>query len=802
MSGRSAATTTAGAPMTPMWATVSSGRHEARCLVGPRRHRQGSLGHRVVSAVSALVVSIVVISLLAPTATAADTAEACSPSDSSITIRWVGTSADARWSNEANWVDRDSHARLPGPSDIVCIDTSLSAAGIVVDVSATVDYLRLLGGPTAPTLHVRSALTGTNGLHLGAPVSLEGGGPTTPALRVVSETYPRLLVLAPLTVASGAGAALISAGWIDLGYMPGPAPGLSITLEADTTIRGEFWQVAPLTVKAGVHVHYSRFSPSLQWSGVWIWRGPLTIEAGGSFVNDGPIFVAIGPAARQDGLAPTLTDVALSDVGPTPFPIIAAGDTSIDGIEQGADVRLLPAADGHLSLTGAWNAGAPPTTTHLDVSGQLTMHGTSTRLAPATVAGGLLVQNTGTLDLQHVTATARLDNHGRFEAGGNVSITQPDGSTQPHTNSGAIALHPTLATDRLTFFGDLQNDGTIDGAAPGIGAGHLTVTDGTLSGTGTIGVPVELNNSSLDTAGRHDVTLPRLATASTSHLVFDVVGLAETDSDHLDLAEASTLGGATVDLRPASGYIVCAGDRWRVVRGPTGGNGPVNAVVANGARAARTVTTFDGVEVVATADSSSTCSDSLRRRFVAGVFVEGLGRQAPAGTLDRLSGASAGQANPSPTERANVARPLLSTAEGRHRAVETEYQRLVHLSPNAAGAAYWADRLRSTGNLNALRATLEGSTARRTRTGGTDSAWITAMYQDELDRNPSAAERTRAASALRDGASRVSVAAPVITSAEGRQARVTRWAAHAWGHPPSSDQRTWWATALRSGTPE
>lgn len=123
-------------------------------------------------------------------------------------------------------------------------------------------------------------------------------------------------------------------------------------------------------------------------------------------------------------------------------------------------------------------------------------------------------------------------------------------------------------------------------------------------------------------------------------------------------------------------------------------------------------------------------ANSANARYVVDVYTQLLGRGVDTGGLDFHVGRLAGGGK---TSRQLAVEALLFSAEGSRREVRAAYTDLLNRSADLAGEDYWTAHLQSHGVLD-LRVLLLASDEYVAAAGGTESAWINAMYLDTLGR--------------------------------------------------------------------
>jgi uncharacterized protein (TIGR03118 family) len=161
-----------------------------------------------------------------------------------------------------------------------------------------------------------------------------------------------------------------------------------------------------------------------------------------------------------------------------------------------------------------------------------------------------------------------------------------------------------------------------------------------------------------------------------------------------------------------------------------------------------------------------TITGTPNERFVDQVYQNLLGRQAESGGL----GFWAGQLNAGTMTRAQVVAGIEKSTEYLTIVVQKAYQQFLHRSAEPGGLNGWVNFLQAGGTLEQLDANIVGSPEyAQSRGGGTDSGFLTALYQDALNRAPDAGGQAFFASQLAGGMSHMQVAAEVFASLEFRQ---------------------------------
>ncbi|MEM9654525.1 MAG: DUF4214 domain-containing protein, partial [Actinomycetota bacterium] len=123
-------------------------------------------------------------------------------------------------------------------------------------------------------------------------------------------------------------------------------------------------------------------------------------------------------------------------------------------------------------------------------------------------------------------------------------------------------------------------------------------------------------------------------------------------------------------------------------------------------------------------------ANSANARFVVDAYQQLLGRTADSAGLDfHLSRLAAG----GDRSRQTFVYALLFSSEGSGQEVGRAYDDLLGRAADATGATYWTSHLEGHGVLD-LRVLLLASEEYHSRAGGTNAAWIEALYLDVLGR--------------------------------------------------------------------
>jgi hypothetical protein len=140
---------------------------------------------------------------------------------------------------------------------------------------------------------------------------------------------------------------------------------------------------------------------------------------------------------------------------------------------------------------------------------------------------------------------------------------------------------------------------------------------------------------------------------------------------------------------------------------------------------------------------------------------------------------------------------LLFSQEGARRQVTLAYAELLGRAPEPGGDAYWTAVLQGRA-VTDLRVFLMASDEYAARAGGTDMAWIDALYRDGLGRASDPAGLQYWLGRRSAGASRILVAAGIALSDEALIGRVDRLHLDALGRQPSPPERAAGVAVVRA----
>lgn len=176
---------------------------------------------------------------------------------------------------------------------------------------------------------------------------------------------------------------------------------------------------------------------------------------------------------------------------------------------------------------------------------------------------------------------------------------------------------------------------------------------------------------------------------------------------------------------------------------------------------------------------------SANARWLDATYTTLLGRPADNGGLDHHLAriASGGSAS-----REQLAHDLLHSPEGSRAEVRRAYAELLGRSADPVGEGYWTNHLSGHGVLD-LRVLLMAGDEYHLRAGGSDDAWISALYHEVLGRSPEAGGRAYWLALAQAGLPRAAIAGAIYQSPEALARRADAYYQQLLGRTPSGAER-------------
>jgi hypothetical protein len=142
---------------------------------------------------------------------------------------------------------------------------------------------------------------------------------------------------------------------------------------------------------------------------------------------------------------------------------------------------------------------------------------------------------------------------------------------------------------------------------------------------------------------------------------------------------------------------------------------------------------------------------------------------------------------------------LVHSAEYFSTIIEPAYSQFLGRSPDPSGLAYWISRMQQGLTDEQLEAGFIGSPEYYQHSGGTDKAWVDAMYQDLLGRQPDQGGESYWIGQLANGANRSSVAYGFAASSEREGQHVMADYQKYLGRPAGSSEIAYWVGQFTLG---
>jgi hypothetical protein len=186
--------------------------------------------------------------------------------------------------------------------------------------------------------------------------------------------------------------------------------------------------------------------------------------------------------------------------------------------------------------------------------------------------------------------------------------------------------------------------------------------------------------------------------------------------------------------------------------------------------------------------------NSANARFVVDAYQHLLGRDPDTAGLDyylaRLT--SGGD-----TTRRWLTEALALSTEGRRQTVAGTYLDLLDRQPDPDGLAYWTDRLVFVDLLD-LRVLILAGDEYRNRAGGTDEAWVEALYADVLGRPSDPSGKAYWVDQAQRGTARALIVAAVYQGDESLRRRVNAYYDEVLLRAPTGEEQTEGMAAIRT----
>ncbi|MGH7138001.1 MAG: DUF4214 domain-containing protein [Pirellulales bacterium] len=187
-------------------------------------------------------------------------------------------------------------------------------------------------------------------------------------------------------------------------------------------------------------------------------------------------------------------------------------------------------------------------------------------------------------------------------------------------------------------------------------------------------------------------------------------------------------------------------------------------------------------------------SESANRMFIGAAYQDLLGRMPDATALAAWTTVLDAGA-----PRADLTNVLSNSAEYYSGVIQAAYQKYLGRQPDLQGLINWTTVMQNGVSDELLEAYFIGSSEYYLHSGGTDKAWVDAMYENLLGRLPDAAGESTWVAALAAGADRTSVAYDFAASPEREAARITADYSRYLDRAPTSADISGWVQTFENG---
>ncbi len=534
------------------------------------------------------------------------------------------------------------------------------------------------------------------------------------------------------------------------------------------------------------------------------------------------------PAARyvltvsNIGPGPTAGTVTVTDTLPAGLAPTAATNGVINGWTVTTNGQTITATRGDVLASG----GSYPALT-LIVSVSTTAPASVTNTATVAGGGEVITTNNSASDPTTISQAADLtltkSHTGDFRRGdraatytiivSNVGAVPTDGSTVTVTDTLPAGLSPVAASN-----------GTLNGWTVSFRGQTVIATRGdVLAGGGSY--------PTLTITVRVDATAPESVTNTAT-----VAGGGEVNTTNNTATDATTIA-PVADLTVVinhSGTFTAGGTGTYTITVTNTGAGATNApvMIIDTLPAGLTYTgpaTINGWTITVSGQTlAATREDPLASgaSFPALTFTVSVAANAPASFINTATISGGGEVNIGNDAATDIAgaqgrrrrgsdapSSARSTAEVLHSVANTlmysneyladlvtqDYQQLLRRTPSAAEVSSWIGVLRGGFSAEQMLASFTSSAEYYLRVGGTDRAWLEALYEDVLGRSLEAAGEAVWLQSLASGASRFGVAFQVAASAEHLASVVAADYQRYLGRGANASEVAGWVSALQHG---
>lgn len=624
-----------------------------------------------------------------------------------------------------------------------------------------------------------------------------GGGFVVNGTHTYAKTATRQVAVNIYDVGGSTASAVSSAKVVDAPIVPG-AP-LTVTATAGASFSGTLGTFTDLNPNAAL----ASFNATIAWGDGF--TSPATILAApgqfiltGSHIYNSPAISAAITISVSHSDGATGTVLASAHVASPNFSAGGATITSVEGVTYSGVVGTANDSDpnpAHYSATINWGDGSISAGT----------------LATATkggfvVNGSHVFTSAGSFNMSVVVVNPWLD---RLTVGSRANVADapltPLGvsftATEGALYQGTVARFSDAGGGKASNF-----TATINWGDGGASAGTISATGGGnyavigshtyANATASLAVSVSVND-----VGGAKTTIASTAVVADAPLTLDPATITVPPggvTNGLVLATFVDQGGAqppsnytaTIqwgDGGTAAGLISTVGGKLQI-----SGN---HQYLLPGPFAIQ-VLVRDQAGGTGSATIQATVMPTANQLFVEAAYSDVLARPVDNNALIYWSGQlNAGQS------RGILANAIDHSAEYFANIIVTPaYQHYLNRAPDAAGLAFWVDQLQNHGVTDErMEAGFISSPEFYARAGGTDKAWVDALYQSLLGRPADQAGETYWVQQLAAGVSRGQIAYDFATSTERESQRITYDYTHYLDRSPDQAGLNYWLKQFADG---